>query len=159
MQVVRITEPNPRLALEVQELFAAEGIPAPPFEEAACFAVFDSHGSVEGAAFVSVADDVVLLRAVVVRTASRKKGLGSALVSHILSQCSRTHEELYLVAAREQGFFERFGFKEVPRENHREASAAAARFGTQADEDAPFMVIDLLRGRENQRSEGRQRDA
>ena len=158
MQVVRITEPNPRLAFEVRELFEAEGTPAPGFEEAACYVIFDSSGTVEGAAFVSSADDVSFLRGIVVREASRKKGLGSGLVSHILSQYSRTHEALYLVAVSGRDFFERFGFREIPREKLPKAFAEAAWRGAPADEGAPFMKIDLLRGRACLEGEGRRHD-
>jgi GNAT superfamily N-acetyltransferase len=158
MQVVRITEPNPRLEMEVRALCEAEGLPAPPFKEAVCFVLFDSRGSVEGAAFVSAGDDTCFLHALVVRGDSRKKGLGSALVSHILSQYSITHERMFLAPKDARDFFERFGFREVPREQVPEAGEATAWIGEQKAGETPLLVIDLLRGRKVFNIEGEQYD-
>jgi N-acetylglutamate synthase-like GNAT family acetyltransferase len=158
MQVVKITEPNPQIEREIRDLFAAEGFSAPAFEEAACFVVFDSRGAVEGAAFVSSADDACFMHAVVVRADSRKKGLGSALVSHILSQYSGAHEGLYIAVKRARSFFERFGFKEVSRESLPEAIAETVWIGAHANGGAPLLMIDLLRGREILKTEGHRHD-
>jgi len=143
MQVVRISEPNPQLAMEIRELFAAERLEAPvpgPFE---LFALFDSNGRIEGAASVEVAEDICILRALAIRPGSRKKGLGYALVSHILFHCSGAHERMYLAARGQQVYFERFGFRIASRAEAPAAVARAILFSGCGPAGGPVMVIDL----------------
>ena len=146
MQVVRIAEPNLRLAMEIRELLAAERLPVPVFTDVDLFAVFDSEGRIEGAAFVDSLEDSCVLGAVVVRRESRKKGLGYTLVSHILCQCSAAHERMFLVSRGAQAYFERFGFRTVSLDGIPERVARSAFVAGCAGEEGPAMVIDLPRG-------------
>ena len=143
MQVVRIAEPNPQLEMDIRTMLAAEGLGAPPYDEAELFALFDQDGRIEAAAFACFLEDACFLRAVVVREESRKKGLGYALVSHIVNKSFARGVRLYLVAVKARGFFERYGFDEVPRGALPESIAGQRWFGAYAGSEAPVMMITL----------------
>jgi N-acetylglutamate synthase-like GNAT family acetyltransferase len=53
---------------------------------------------------------------------------------------------LYLVAVKARGFFERYGFEEVPREALPESIAGEAWFGAYAGSAAPVMMITPSEG-------------
>lgn len=146
MQVVRIVDPNPQLEMDIRSMLAAEGLGAPSCDEADLFALFDADGRIEAAAFSCFLEDACFLHAVVVRAESRRKGLGYALVSHIVSQSFARGVRLYLVAVKARGFFERYGFDEVQREALPGSIAGQKWFGACAGSDAPVMMIALSEG-------------
>jgi len=146
MQVVRIAEPNPPLEMDIRSLLKAEGLSAPPCEDADFFAIFDEEGRVEAAAFACLLEDAGFIHAVVVRADSRKKGLGYALVGHIVNQCFTRGLKLCLVALKAKGFFERFGFEEVPREGLPASIVQEAWFRDYDGMEAPFMILAPPKG-------------
>lgn len=146
MQVVRIVEPNPQLEMDIRAMLAAEGLGAPSCDEADLFALFDAGGRIEAAAFSCFLEDACFLHAVVVREESRRKGLGYALVSHIVSQSFARGVRLYLIAIKARGFFERYGFDEVPRGALPGSITGQMWFGVYEGSEAPAMMITLPEG-------------
>ena len=141
MQVVRIAEPNPQLEMDIRSMLAAEGLGAPSCDEAELFALFDRDGRIEAAAYACFLEDACFLNAVVVREESRRKGLGYALVSHIVDKSFARGVRLYLIAVKARGFFERYGFDEVPRGALPESIAGEKWFEAWAGPAAPVMMI------------------
>jgi amino-acid N-acetyltransferase len=112
-QVVKITDLSPQLEMELHDLIGVLDLSTDVLKDLELFARFDSNGRVQGFAGLREFDEACLLVLVVVRENSRGKGIGSALVSHILWHYAGKVEQMYLVTKTAEDFFQRFGFRKT----------------------------------------------
>ncbi len=113
--VVKVTELNPQLEMEIRNLLAGMGTSPPRFGGCELFARMDRSGRVLGVACAVEGEGFCHLLFVAVRPDSRRQGTGGMLVNHLLSHYAGTCDAMYLVT-EDEGFFERFGFEAIPRE-------------------------------------------
>lgn len=116
VQVLKVTELNPRLGMEVLELLTAEDLIAHWLPDSELFVRLDSNGQLEGAVCVKDFEEDTLTLFVVVKEDMRGEGTGSTLVNHVLGYCASRRDRVYLLAHKELGFFRRFGFRDLPLE-------------------------------------------
>lgn len=102
----------------IEQLLAASGLPLDGVREALpTFIVAESNGRLVGVAGLEVRCDNALLRSVAVEPASRSRGLGRALVSHVISDAeARGIRALYLLTTTAEGYFPSFGFQLIARD-------------------------------------------
>lgn len=144
-EVLKITAKNPQLEMEVLEILGETKLA--PRLVAGCdlFACFDSQGHVEGIACTKVFGEDCLLLLVAVREAVRRKGVGSALVNHVLGYFSGHCERMYALAVGVEGFFDRFGFSRVGRRDLPDAFLEAEEIRALIDQAMVTMVLPLPR--------------
>lgn len=110
-QIYKVTGISPKVSLEVKDLLEAEGLGGRYIPGADLFAAFDSEGAVEGIAGSKGFETECLLQFVAVRGVSRRHGIGSGLVGHVLGYYAGRCRRIWTLApAGAAGFFERFGF-------------------------------------------------
>jgi amino-acid N-acetyltransferase len=84
-----------------------------------------------------------LLRSVAVGAGSRGAGVGARLVRDRLSwAASQGLESVYLLTTTAPGFFERFGFRPVPREDAPQEVRSSREYSTICPETAVLMALD-----------------
>lgn len=108
-QVVKVTELNPLLEMEIHKLLESVGMSAPELHNCELYVRLDTVGSVLGVACVRQFDNDSLLTLVAVEPEMQRHGIGSMVVNHVLSHCAGECDSVYLVTDEEE-FFERFGF-------------------------------------------------
>jgi N-acetylglutamate synthase-like GNAT family acetyltransferase len=108
-QVVRVTELNPLLEMEIHKLLEAVGLATPELTKCELYVRLDTVGSVLGVACAKRLDNDCLLTLVAVEPEMQRHGIGSMLVNHVLSHCAGDCDSVYLVTDEEE-FFARFGF-------------------------------------------------
>jgi N-acetylglutamate synthase-like GNAT family acetyltransferase len=113
-QVLKVTELNPQLAMEIRNLIETVEGHLTYLGGCELFARLDSAGQVLGAACAVGFDEYCLLLYVAVHPHARGQGTGSMLVNHVLTHYARTCGRMYLCTDEER-FFERFGFARVDR--------------------------------------------
>ena len=113
--VVKVTELNPRLDMEIRDLLADTGRGRPTFEECDLFVRMDDAGRLIGVAYCVAGDEYCHLLDVAVRRESRGEGQGSMIINHLLTHYASACDMMYVVA-EEEGFFERFGFERIPHD-------------------------------------------
>jgi amino-acid N-acetyltransferase len=80
------------------------------------FVVGRSAGELIGCAALEPHGEMGLLRSVAVHAEARSRGLGTALVTHVVAAArGRGLRELFLLTTTAERFFERRGFEAVPR--------------------------------------------
>ena len=110
--------------LEVAGLPVAGVLPTLPD-----FQVVDVEGRVVGAAGLEVYGRDALLRSVVVEANARSSGLGVSLVERILEHArERDVRAVYLLTTAADGYFPRFGFERITREQAPEGVKASVEF-------------------------------
>lgn len=110
--VVKITELNPQLEMEIRDLLADMGRSYASFEGCELFARMDQSGHVLGIAYATSAAKFCHLLFVAVRPDARGEGTGSMIINHVLSHYAGLCDAMYLLTEAE-GFFERFGFMRI----------------------------------------------
>ena len=108
-QIVRVTEINPPLEMEIHRLLDSLGMSIPELEKCELYVRLDTVGSVLGVACARRFDNDCLLTLVAVAPEMQRHGVGSMLVNHVLSHCAGECDSVYLVTEQEE-FFARFGF-------------------------------------------------
>lgn len=84
-----------------------------------------------------------LLRSVAVAPPYRNRGLARTLVSHILAEVAEQQiREVYLLTTTASGYFRRFGFEPVNREDVAEPVRASEEYG-ECCSDAQAMVFRM----------------
>jgi N-acetylglutamate synthase-like GNAT family acetyltransferase len=111
-QVVKVTELNPLLEMEIHKLLETVGMPKPELRCGDLFVRLDTVGSVLGMACAKRFDHDCLLSLVAVAPEMQRHGIGSMLVNHVLSHCAADCDVVYLVT-EEEHFFARFGFMSI----------------------------------------------
>jgi N-acetylglutamate synthase-like GNAT family acetyltransferase len=108
-QVVKVTELNPFLEMEIHKLLELVGMSTPDLQKFELYVRLDTAGSVLGVACAGKFDKNCLLTLVAVDPEMQRHGIGSMLVNHVLSYCAGECDSVYLVTEEEE-FFVRFGF-------------------------------------------------
>lgn len=108
-QVVKVTELNPLLEMEIRKLLESVGMSVPELMKCELYVRLDTVGSVLGVACARCFDNDCLLTLVAVAPEMQRHGIGSMLVNHVLSHCAGECDSVYLVTEEEE-FFTRFGF-------------------------------------------------
>jgi N-acetylglutamate synthase-like GNAT family acetyltransferase len=140
--IVKVTELNPQLEMEIRDLLAGMGTVSPGFDGCELFARMDRSGRVLGVACAVEGDEFCHLLFVAVRPDSRRQGTGSMLVNHMLSHYAGTYDAMYLVT-EDETFFERFGFVRVPRERLPEEIRLRTGRSRPGESDVTAMRIEL----------------
>jgi N-acetylglutamate synthase-like GNAT family acetyltransferase len=111
-QVFRITELNPTVEMEISRLLEAVRLENRFSSRCDLFGVFDSEGSLAGITGSREFEEECLLHFLAVRENERGSGLGTALVSRVLSYVSGRCERIWVLARPgTETYFERFGFE------------------------------------------------
>jgi N-acetylglutamate synthase-like GNAT family acetyltransferase len=111
-QVFRITELNPSLEMELGALLESQRLDGRFSAGLDLYGIFDSDGSLAGIAGSKEFETECLLHFVAVKEDERGEGVGTALVSRILSNASGRCDRVWLLAPPgSEMYFERFGFE------------------------------------------------
>jgi N-acetylglutamate synthase-like GNAT family acetyltransferase len=141
-QVVKVTELNPQLGMEIRKLLGTvEGRFTLPVG-CELFAMLNPAGQVLGAACVAGFDECCLLLFIAVRPDERGRGTGSMVVNHVLTDYAGKCERMYLFTEA-VGFFERFGFTRMDRDRLPDEIYRCAEEGGILTQEAVAMSIDL----------------
>ncbi len=108
-QVVKVTELNPLLEMEIHKLLELVEMSIPDLRKCELYVRLDTVGRVLGVACARQFDNDCLLTLVAVDPKMQRHGVGSMLVNHVLSHCAGECDSVYLVTEEEE-FFARFGF-------------------------------------------------
>ncbi len=108
-QVVKVTELNPLLEMEIHKLLESVGKVTPELQKCEIYVRLDTVGSVLGVACARKFDNDCLLAMVAVDPEMQRHGIGSMLVNHVLSHCAGECDSVYLITEEEE-YFSRFGF-------------------------------------------------
>lgn len=101
-------------------------------------------GRIAGCAVVEVYDSAGLLRSVAVAQSQRGLGLGIRLTEAAIDLArARGIEALYLLTETAAGFFPRFGFRPIPRDEVASAVRQSIEFTRACPASALAMVKDL----------------
>jgi N-acetylglutamate synthase-like GNAT family acetyltransferase len=138
--IVKVTELNPQLEMEIRELLADMGNSSARFEDCELFARIDQTGRVLGVACAVVGEEYCHLLFIAVRPDARRQGTGSMIVNHVLSHYAGTCDAMYLLT-EDESFFERFGFVRIPHD--RLPADIRLRAGTATVPDGIAMQIEL----------------
>ena len=87
-QVVKVTELNPLLEMEIHKLLELVEMSIPDLRKCELYVRLDTVGSVLGVACVRQFDHDCLLTLVAVDPEMQRHGIGSMLVNHVLSHCA-----------------------------------------------------------------------
>lgn len=125
----------------VKKLLYAEGLPEDGVAEALeNFFVFESGGTVRGAAGVELYGAEGLLRSTAVAAGFRGRGIARALVDRVIAHAGgHGCHELYLLTENADGFFRRCGFAAVSRDEAPEAIRGSKEFTTLCPATAVLM--------------------
>lgn len=110
--VVKVTELNPQLEMEIRELLADMGKSFARFNDCELFARMEPAGRVVGVACAVSNEEYCHLLFVAVRPDARRQGTGSMIVNHVLSHYAGVCDAMYLLT-EDESFFERFGFARI----------------------------------------------
>lgn len=103
----------------------------------------DDEGAI-GCAGAELYDGLALLRSVAVAPNRHREGLGRALVSRVLENLRhRSIADVFLLAVADPGYFEHFGFRQMPINQAPAALKASAEFQGACPASATFMRVVL----------------
>ncbi len=122
--ILKITALTPRLKQEITDLLEEAGVRSGCLEKGEIFATFDSEERLTGIACAERYGENCLIHFVAVRSDVRFRGIGSALINHMLGYFAGRCDRAYVAAGNAGGFFERFGFTAV---SHRELPESVSR--------------------------------
>ena len=127
----------------VESLLRSSDLPLDGLDDAWGHAVVaeDDSGRVVGVAALERYPEVGLLRSVAVREEARGQSLGRRLVAHMLDHAQHIGlKRLYLLTTTAEDWFERWGFRRVPRSELPEALSASAELSGACPDSATAMV-------------------
>jgi len=109
------------------------------------FVVAASGAEVIGTAGAEVYGDVALLRSVAVAPGLQGQGIGESLVGLLLQEARRRGiRQVFLLTTTAAGYFPRFGFERLPREQAPQALQASAEFQGACPASAVLMSATLI---------------
>ncbi len=114
----RLRPATPNDLQSIEQLLTASGLPTDGVAEALpTFTVAVSGEDVVGVAGLEVRHDNALLRSVAVAPTWRSRGLGRALVTHVIADAeARGLNALYLLTTTAEHYFPNFGFAPITRD-------------------------------------------
>jgi amino-acid N-acetyltransferase len=99
-----------------------------------------------GCAALESFDKTALLRSVAVRETARGTGLGQEIVRRLLDQARADgFENVVLLTSTAEGFFPRFGFRAITRDDAPRAVKSSLELRSACPETATVMMMDLKR--------------
>ena len=102
------------------------------------------NGEVVGAIALEVRARRGLVLSAVVDPEHRRRGVGSGLVHAAISRASELGlRELYLVTENAAGFFERFGFRSIDRDDVPDEIRRTSSFAEDCPEGAAALCLEL----------------
>jgi amino-acid N-acetyltransferase len=97
-----------------------------------------------GCAALESYDETALLRSVAVREAERGSGLGQEIIRRMLDQArDGGFENVVLLTSTAEGFFTRFGFRRITRDDAPDSVKSSVEFRVACPESATVMLLDL----------------
>jgi amino-acid N-acetyltransferase len=126
---------------EVRVLLAANDLPTDDIDDPSVqLFVARDHGALLGVVGLQRCDTVGLLRSLAVSSASRTRGIGSQLCSHVLDVASREGlSPIYLLTTSASGYFTRHGFVAIGRAEAPPAVRTTAQFASLCPTSAIVM--------------------
>jgi amino-acid N-acetyltransferase len=141
---IRERPPHP----SVVTLLEAEGLPASDLTESHLehFFFTGSDGEPSGLVGLEIYGEAALLRSLVVSTAARTQGLGSALVLHAEEYAASRHvRALYLLTTTAESYFKRRGYRRVDRAQAPSSIQSTRQFVSLCPASSAFMIKRLWR--------------
>lgn len=136
----RLEDLNAVLALLADASLPREGV-AEHFRH---FLVAHGKGVVVGSVGQEHYGQSSLLRSLVVAPPHQGRGLGRALTERIVEEArGQSVKQLFLLTETAPGFFSRFGFKQIPREEAASAVKESVEFRTACCQSAVCMRLEL----------------
>lgn len=129
----------------VRDLLAAAGLPAGGLpEQLEGFVVATDGDQVVGCAGLEVYGACGLLRSVAVRPDRRRRGVGRALVAHLIARARAAGvADIYLLTTDAVDYFARLGFEPLDREQVPRAISGSAQFSAECCAAARAMRLVL----------------
>jgi amino-acid N-acetyltransferase len=127
-------------------LLEAEGLPAADLTETHLehFFFTGSDGAPSALVGLEIYGEAALLRSLVVSTASRTQGLGSALVLHAEEYAAaRQVRTLYLLTNTAEPYFERRGYRRIDRTRAPPCIRSTREFASLCPASSAFMTKRL----------------
>lgn len=107
------------------------------------FMVLERDGCVIGTAGLEIYGDVAILRSVAILPEFRRQGMGDGLVRAMINFADRRNiKQIYLFTQTARKFFEKFGFKAIPRECIDERCRSSGEAGL-SPTSATAMALDI----------------
>lgn len=141
--IVRRARPDDRP--RVDELLASERLPLEGVgDHFANYLVAVTAEGLVGVIGLERYGDVGLLRSAVVAPPARARGVGALLAERLMQEAAaRGTKHVYLITTTAAAYFERLGFRRVPREQLPAELAASAELRGACPDDAICMMRDL----------------
>jgi amino-acid N-acetyltransferase len=130
----------------VVALLKAEGLPASDLTEAHLehFFFTGTDGVPSALVGLEIYGEDCLLRSLVVSSAARTQGLGSALVRHAEEYAASCHvRALYLLTTTAESYFEHRGYRRVDRAQAPPAIQSTREFASLCPTSSAFMIKRL----------------
>ena len=130
----------------IRALLQANALPLQGAEaHLSSFVVATRGAEVIGVAGAEVHGDVALLRSVAVAPGLHRQGIGESLVGLMLQEARRRGiRQVFLLTTTAAGYFPRFGFSPLPREQAPRALQASAEFQGACPASAVLMGLTLI---------------
>jgi amino-acid N-acetyltransferase len=141
MAEIHIGDATPPDREAVMELLTAQGLPLDGLADHFDTAIVARQGSrIVGSAALEMYDDGALLRSVAVDPSVRSTGLGRRLTDAALDRARARHAPaVYLLTTTAEGFFPRFGFTRIAREDVPESVKRSVEFRSACPASAVVM--------------------
>ena len=139
---------GPGDAERVLGLLAAAGLPTAGVREALDrFVVAEEAGRIVGVGGLEVHGADGVLRSVAVAPDRRGRGTGARLTDAVVAAARREGlRRLYLLTTTAEGYFPRWGFRRIDREEASEDARRSIEFREACPASATVMVLDLEEG-------------
>ena len=126
--MIRAVEPKDRESVE--SLLLDAGLPLDGVgEHFSSFFVVDDGGKIVGAAGLELYGKSALLRSVAVARGTKGTGVGTLLTRRVIDEAyARGARAIYLLTTTAEGFFPRFGFERITREDVPEVVRVSREF-------------------------------
>ncbi|WP_394003536.1 arsenic resistance N-acetyltransferase ArsN2 [Luteimonas sp. WGS1318] len=127
----------------VEALLLANSLPAADLRGKATATLFGciEDAALHGVVGLEIYDHVALLRSLVVPATECGRGLGTALVSHAEHYAADSGvDTIYLLTTTAAGFFERHGYRHVPRQTAPSVIAGTHQFSGLCPSSSAFMA-------------------
>ena len=146
MDFVTIRPATPQDLTALQTLLAEASLPLDGIENHLTTAVVaQQNKELVGSAALELYGTAALLRSVAVKESLQGTGLGSQLVKVILDMAlQRGVNEIYLLTETAVGYFPRFGFQSINREDVAPAVQQSIEFTSACPASAQVMRLNVL---------------
>jgi N-acetylglutamate synthase-like GNAT family acetyltransferase len=129
---------------QITQLLTSAGLPLEGLDGHHNFLVLCRDGRVIGCAAIERYGPCGLLRSVALETGERRHGLGARLVQEVLRQApGDAIAELFLLTTTAATFFERLGFRAIPRDDVPAPVRASVEFRSACPSSATVMRLVL----------------